>query len=714
MTRDTALTKEHHTLDLSRVLAPNAIAVIGASENTRLINGQAINYMRQRGYQGNIYPVHPRHAKVQGLTCYPDLKSLPGPADTALVVVAGRNVPGVLEDCGAAGIPFAVVLSAGFSEIGEAGMELQRALDAAISKSGVRVVGPNCVGVANFATGAICGFGGALGDPKIKSGPVAIVSQSGGVGLSMMANLQSMGLGCNYLVSCGNEADLTLLEFVDHMLDRDDVALVVVYIESTLDGKGLREIGRRALAAGKPILMMKTGNSGAARRAAASHTGRLTADYELFRLTFREGGFIEVSELDELVHIAKVALAGRVPRGRNIAILTASGGWGVMMADHCERNGLALPAISEQTTAHLRELAPSYASLGNPVDMTPQGYSDQFLSYNKIVEHLLADQGIDQLIVRSAQGADIGIWAKRFLEIYRTSDKPVIVSWGPATHLYTEVREELEASGATCVSLARDSARAAGAWTQFCMERAEALARARSGAERPLARQELALEDKPGALDESTSKRLLARYGIAVTAEVVLTPTAIARLEQCPLQFPVAVKVVSADVAHKTEAGGVRLGLDSLDAVKHAAEAILANVKAHAPQARIEGLSIQTMARGTELILGAISDPHFGPYVLVGLGGVLTEVLHDVSRRFAPIDVATARRMIGELKGAQLLHGYRGSAPCDLDAAADALVRLSWLIADHGSRIAEIDVNPLFVKPAGQGVVAADALIVLR
>ena len=707
-------TQTRRTLDLSPVLAPRSIAVIGASENVRLINGQAINYMRQRGYQGKVYPVHPRHKEVQGLPCYPDLKSLPGPVDTALVVVAGRNVPGVLEDCGQAGIPFAVVLSAGFSEIGEPGMELQRALDAAIAKSGVRVVGPNCVGIANFASGAICGFGGALGDPQIKAGPVAIVSQSGGVGLSMMAHLQSMGLGCNYLVSCGNETDLTLLEFVDHMLDRDDVDIVVVYIESTLDGKGLREIGRRALAAGKPILMMKTGNSGASRRAASSHTGRLTADYELFRMTFREGGFIEVAELDELVYIAKVALAGRVPRGRNIAILTASGGWGVMMADHCERNGLVLPPTSDETTAHLRTLAPSYASLGNPVDMTPQGYSDQFASYNKIAEHLLADPQLDQLIVRSAQGADIGVWAERFLEVYRACDKPVIVCWGPAPHLYTEVRAELEANGATCISFARDAARAAGAWTQFCIERAQVAARTQSAIERPLERQPLDLAGQSGSLDESASKRLLAQYGIPVTAEVVLAPQAVAQLDRCPLPFPVAVKIVSPDIAHKTEAGGVRLGLASLDEVKRAADAVLAAARAYAPAARIEGISIQSMARGTEIILGAVSDPHFGPYVLVGLGGVLTEVLHDVSRRFAPIDTASAQAMIAELKGAQVLRGFRGGAACDLDALADAIVRLSWLIADHGDRIAEIDVNPLFVKPAGQGVVAADALVVLR
>jgi acyl-CoA synthetase (NDP forming) len=707
-------TPERSALDLSPVLAPKAIAVIGASENTTLINGQAIDYMLKRGYPGKIYPVHPRHAQVQGLPCYPALKSLPGPVDTALVVVAGRNVPGVLLDCGAAGIPFAVVLSAGFAEIGEPGMELQRELDAAIAKSGVRVVGPNCVGIASFASGAMCGFGAALGDPQLKPGPVAIVSQSGGVGLSMMAHLQAMGMGCNYLVSYGNEADLTLLEFVDHMLDRDDVGIIVVYIESTLDGKGLRRIGRHALSAGKPVLIMKTGNSGASRRAAASHTGRLTADYELFRMTFSEGGFIEVSELDELVYIAKVALVGRMPRGRNVAVLTASGGWGVMMADHCERNGLTLPSPTPETIEHLRGLTPSYASLGNPVDMTPQGYSDQYAAYNKITEHLLADPGIDQLIVRSGQGSLTGIWAQNFLKIYQQTEKPVIVSWSPAAHLHVDVRTELEANGAICIPYARDAARAAGAWTRFCLDRDRALEARKKAGERPFTARVPILEGHGKTLDEHASKAVLAAYGIPVGTEVVLPLEQIRGLAESPVPLPVVVKIVSPDIPHKTEAGAVRLNLQTLTELRSAAEAVVASAKSYAPDARIEGVLIQQMAQGTEIILGGVSDPNFGPHVLVGLGGVLTEVLHDVSHRFAPIDATSAREMIAELKGAALLQGFRGSAACDIDALADALVRLSWLIADHADRIAEIDVNPLFVGPAGGGAVAADALVVLR
>lgn len=711
-TQDTTAASRSH--DLSRVLAPRSIAIIGASDNVKIINGQGLDCMRRRGYQGAIYPVHPRHASVQGYRCYPDLRSLPGPVDCALVVVAGRNVPGVLRECGAAGIPFAVVLSAGFSEIGAAGMALQRELDDALAASGVRIVGPNCVGVANFANNSICAFGGALGNPDIRPGPVAIVSQSGGVALSMMAHMQSMGLGCGYLVSCGNEADLTILEFVDHLLAQDDVELIVVYIESTLDGKGLRAIGQRALQAGKPILIMKTGNSGAARRAAASHTGRLTADYELFRMTFREGGFIPVSELDELVYIAKVALAGRAPRGRNIAMLTASGGWGVMMADHCERNGLALPMPAPATVEALRPLAPSYATLGNPVDMTPAGYADQFAAYNKIVEHMLADPGFDQLIVRSAHGADIAVWADRFLEIYRASDKPVIVNWGPAPHLHPEVRAKLEQNGAVCIGYARDAALAAGAWTQFCMQRNRALAQRHDPPRRSVARQDLPLDIHAGTLDEPTSKRLLAAYGIPTTQEAVLTLEAIDALAACPVPFPVAVKVVSADIPHKTEAGAIRLNVENLAQLREAARQVTVAARAYAPAARIDGVLVQQMARGTEVIVGAIADRHFGPHVLLGLGGVLTEVLHDVSHRFAPIDAAIAREMVDELKGAALLRGFRGAPACDIDAIVDTLVRLSWLIADHSDRIGEIDINPLFVGAQGAGALAADALIVMR
>jgi len=672
-----------------------------------------MRYMLERGYRGAIYPINPKHAQIAGYKAYPDVLSVPRPCDVALVAVASQHVAKVLDDCGAAGIPFAVVLSAGFSEIGEAGMGLQRELDAAIARNPVRVVGPNCVGVANLGSGAILAFGGALNDPNLKPGPVAIVSQSGGVGLSIMAYMQSMGLGLNYLVSAGNETDLQILDFVDHMLERDDVSVVVAYLESTTDGRRLREVGRRALEAGKPIVVMKTGNSGAARRAAASHTGRLTADYQLFRMAFREGGYIEVDDLDDLVNVTKLALAGRFPAGRNVAVLTVSGGWGVMMAEHAERNGLALPAPAPATTARLRELTPSFASLGNPIDMTPAAYKDQYRSYNHIIEALLADPGIDQLLVRSGHGRDIGIWADQFLGIFAASKKPIVVNWAPAPHMYTETRDLLEKQGAVCIGLASRCARAAGALTDFSLARQAAKQRDAALATRPIPRAALDLPAR-GTLDEHAAKRALSRYGVPVTSETVLTAEAVEALAQCPVPFPVAVKIVSPDIPHKTEAGGVRLGLASLADVKEAARTVVANAKRHAPDARIEGVLLQEMAAGTELIVGAVADPQFGPYVLLGLGGIYAEALEDVTRRFAPLTRAEAQEMIGTIKAGRLLAGLRGLPPGDVAALVDTLVRLSWMIADHADRIAEIDVNPLFVRPRGRGVVAADALVVLQ
>jgi acetyltransferase len=635
----------------------------------------------------------------------------------AVVAVSAPQVPGVIEQCGEAGIPYAVVLAGGFAEIGEAGREVQARLDAAIAKSGVRVVGPNCVGIANFLTRVYCAFGGALTDPTLRPGPMAVVSQSGGVGLGILAQAQSFGVGCSHLLSCGNEADLTVFDFVDTLLQSDEVKLVAMYLEAYTDGRRIRVAGRRALEAGKPILILKVGNNEAGRLAASSHTGRLTADYELFRMAFREGGYIEVGDLDELAHIARLVLAGKFPKGRNMGITTASGGFGVMMAEQCEKNGLILPRPSQHTVERLRELVPSYGSVANPIDMTPQGYTDQYAAYNKLAEILLADPDIDQLMVRSAQGTDIDVWARRFVETIRGSDKPAIVNWSPAAHRFTEVRKFLEDNGVLCVSYASHAARAAGAFTEFALKRRRFEAAGDARAARPFAKQEIDFAGHAGAtgtLSEHAAKKCLQRYSIPVTQEVLLSLEQVRALQSSPVPFPVAVKLASPDIPHKTEADAVRLALRDIDAIKQAAATVVANGVRYQSSARIDGVLVQQMASGVELIVGAVDDAHFGPYVLLGLGGVFTEVLHDVTRRFAPFGLAVALEMIGEIKGARLLEGFRGAPPADIDALAQVLVNLSWLIADYSSRIAEIDINPLFVGPKGSGVVAADALVVLH
>ena len=700
-------TKPH--LDLSRLLTPQSIAIIGASSNDTSISGQPLRLMLDVGYAGKIYPVNPKREEVQGVKAYPDAQSIPGPCDVALVAVSAAQVPQALRDCGKAGIPFAVVLAGGFEEIGEAGRAMQRELDAAIKDSGVRVVGPNCIGVANIATRAFCAFGGALYDKSLEPGPVAVVSQSGGVGLSMMAHAHARGVDTRYLVSCGNEADLNFFDFCHTLLGQDDVQLILAYLESSTEGVKLRALGQRALQLSKPIILLKVGNSGAGRRAAGSHTGKLTADYTLFKTAFREGGFIEAQDLHELADVAKLVLGGRYPKGRNIGVLTGSGGWGVMAAEAYERNGLHLPLPSLETAEKLKAVVADYGSRGNPIDTTPV-YGKQ----HTVLEIIVDEPNWDMLHVRSAGGPILKEWLPKFLDIAKRTDKPIIVGWSPVPGLDLDIKTELEKNGIYCPSFAADAGRAVGLFTDFALKRQQYLSRSDIPEARPVVKQTLALSKHTGALAEHLSKQCLARYGIPATLEVLLSLDEILALNDNPVTFPVAVKLASADIPHKTEADAVRLGVKSLAELKAAAQAVTAGGRKHAPHARIDGISVQEMASGVEMIVGAVNDPHFGPYVMVGLGGVLTEVLHDVAHRFAPVTTADARDMLAELKGAKILEGYRGAPPLDVDAVVDVLVRLSWLIQDHREHVAEIDINPLFVRARGQGVVAADALVVLH
>ncbi len=695
-------------IDLSRLLTPQSIAIIGASSNNTSISGQPLRLMIEAGYAGKIYPVNPKRDEVQGVKAYPDAQSIPGPCDVALVAVSAAQVPQALRDCGKAGIPFAVVLAGGFEEIGAAGADMQRKLKAAIKESGVRVVGPNCIGVANIATRAFCAFGGALYDKSLEPGPVAVVSQSGGVGLSMLAHAHARGVDSRYIVSCGNEADLNFFDFCHTLLGQDDVQLILAYLESSTEGVKLRELGQRALQIGKPIILLKVGNSGAGRRAAGSHTGKLTADYTLFKTAFREGGFIEVTDLHEMADVAKLVLGGRYPKGRNIGVLTGSGGWGVMTAEAYERNGLHLPLPSDDTAEKLKAVVADYGSRGNPIDTTPV-YGKQ----HTVLEIIVDEPGWDMLHVRSAGGPVLKEWLPKFLGIAKRTDKPIIVGWSPVPGLDLDIKHELEKNGIYCPSFAADAGRAVGLFTDFAMKRQKFLSHGDKAEARPVAKQALELKGS-GALAEHVSKQCLAQYGIPATKEVLLSLDAILALKESPVSFPVAVKLASADIPHKTEADAVRLNVKSLDELKAAAQAVVNGGKKHAPDARIDGISVQEMAGGVEMIVGAVNDPHFGPYVMVGLGGVLTEVLHDVAHRFAPLTAADARDMLAELKGAKILEGYRGAPAADVDAVVDVLVRLSWLISDHRERVAEIDVNPLFVRARGAGVVAADALVVLR
>jgi acyl-CoA synthetase (NDP forming) len=708
----TAATTASARTDLSRLLNPRGIAVVGASNDATRIGGQALRLLTDFGYAGRIYPVNPKYGDIKGLTCYPDLLSVPQPCDVALIALSAERVAGAIEQCGKGGIPFALVLAGGFAETGDEGKRLQAQLSATARKANVRVVGPNCLGILNLQDNARIGFGGTAQLQTLKPGPMAMVTQSGGFGFGVVAMAAYFGLGCNYAISTGNEADLNLLDWVADLIERPEVEIVVAFMESIDDGRRLMAVGERALELGKPILAWKVGNTDVGSRAATSHSARMTTSYALYRAAFKHGGLVEIREADELVEVAKAFLIRKLPAGNRVGIVTLSGGAGVLLADRCVEHGFELPPLSEPTTQKLRKTLVSFASCSNPVDATAHGYNDNFASYGEALRLVLADPNIDQAVARVPRGQGALLWAENLVQMLQGIDKPVVLNWPSAPNDNGDVLAYLEGNGVPCILGAGRAARALAALTDFARKRRAREQQGRRPLQRLVARQAVELPTGAGTLGEHRSKQLLERYGVPVVREVSLQPSEIENLEAAPLAFPIAVKIDSPDVPHKTEAGAVRLGIQSLAALQQAAREVLAAVKQHQPDARIEGVLLQEMALGLEVIVGAVNDASFGPTVAFGLGGVFTELLEDVTYGFAPFDAEAARQMILEIKGARLLDGYRGRPKLDVAALADTLARISLLIADHADRIAEIDVNPLFVRE--QGVAAADALIVLK
>ncbi len=695
----------------SRLLAPQAVAVIGASEDARKIGGQPMRFLTEFGFSGSVYPVNPRYERIRGLPCFPSAAQLPGPCDVALVAVPAAAVPQALRDCARGGVPYAIVLSAGFRELGERGAALQRELDEVLATTGVRIIGPNCQGVMNLHARAYLGFGHAFSNPDLKPGPVAMVTQSGGFGYSVVSAAQREGIGFGHVFSTGNEASISALEMMAVLIERPEVEVLVTYLEGVGDGRALLDLGARALELGKPILVWKVGDTRAGRRAVASHTANMTASAELFREAFERGGFVQIRDIDDLLDALHTFLAGRRPHGRGVAILTTSGGAGVLTADRCEQAGLDLPLPDARSVAAIREVAPDFASLGNPVDVTAH-FSSAWQEYNRIIRVLLDDPTVDSLIVRSIGGANALPWVEQFLPIVAASDKPVIVSQNEPPERIGAMIARLREAGVPMIPTPARCAAALGALAGFA-DRCRAPGRWQRNPERSVERREWP-DDLPtdGTLGEHRSKTLIAAYGIPVTDEVLLTPEAVDRLDRLPFDPPLAVKIESPDIPHKTESGAVRLNVGGLVELKAAAREVLAAARAHAPDARLDGILVQRMARGTEVILGAVNDPVFGPVVMFGLGGVATELLHDVTHEFAPFDLDTARAMIRRVRSAPLLTGWRGRPALDVEALARALCALSWLAHDHADRLSEIDINPLFVDV--RGVTAADALISLR
>lgn len=696
-----------------RFFNPRSIAVIGASQDLSSISGQPIAHLKARGYAGQIFPVNPRYQEVAGLTCYPDIASLPQALDVAVVAVAAKRVPDTLAELGKKGCRFAVILSSGFAEAGEEGAQAQRKLAEIARAYDMAVIGPNCQGYMNISDGIHVGFGAPYG-LTYPPGHLSLTSQSGAFGNSIVMLASAEGVGFRHYVSTGNESVTTSLDFMDAMIDDPQTRVIAGYVEGFQDAHRLLGIGRRALDAAKPMLIWKVGTSEAGAKAAASHTANLGGAMALYRAAFRQAGIIEVNDIGDLADCAKALLPGRIPRGNRLAIVTISGGAGIAMADRAAEAGVALPALADDTVSALRGVLPSFAAVANPLDVTAALFNDASL-LRVTLDKLSQDPNVDMIaLALAAAGGKLAVeLANEVVRVSRETGVPIFVAWNADAKTNQAAYEILDAAGIPRYTSPVRCARGIAALWAFAEARQR---RARTKDEAPLAltapQWAKTLQGGTGAdLTEFESKRLLTAYGIPVTREQLARDAAEAVRAAETIGLPVVMKIQSPDIPHKTEAGGVRIGVQTAAEVRSAFDEIIASAKAYAPQALLEGVVVQEMVSGgTELILGVTNDPLFGPAVMAGLGGVFAEVMKDVSFRLAPITRSEADSMLRELRGFPLLDGARGRPKADVAAATDALMRLSALAVDLRDSLAELDINPLTVLPEGRGARALDGL----
>lgn len=692
---------------------PRAIAVIGASQDLASISGQPIAHLMAKGFCGQILPVNPRYDEVAGYPCYPDVESLPTVPDVAVIAVGAQRVAGVLSDLGKKGCRFAVILSSGFAEAGEDGAQAQREITAIARSFGMQVTGPNCQGYMNISEGIHVGFGAPYGLSYPK-GHLSLTSQSGAFGNSIVMLASQEGIGFRHYVSTGNESVTTSLDFMDAMIDDPDTHVIAGYVEGFQDAQRLLSISRRALLAGKPMLIWKVGTSEAGAKAAASHTANLGGSMALYRAAFRQSGIIEVKDVGDLADCAKALLPRRLPKGNRLAIVTISGGAGIAMADGAADGNLQLPALADNTVAALKQVLPSFAAVANPLDVTASLLNDANL-LRVTLEALADDPNVDMigLALAAASGKLAVELAEEIVRISKARDIPVLVAWNADPASVKEAYDILDAAGIPRYQSPVRCARGASALWAFAQARGEVTAVLNEQAlvlNRPDI--QAALHGRDTDLTEYQAKQVLDAYGIGVTLEALATgPDEAVRIASA-LHGAAVMKIQSSDIPHKTEAGGVRVGVQGGAEVAAAYAKIIANAKAYDANAVIDGVLVQEMVSGgTELILGINNDPLFGPAVMVGFGGIFAEVMKDVSFRLAPITRSEAESMVRELRAFPILDGARGRPKADLPALVDALMRLSAMAIDLKESVQELDINPLFVMSAGNGVKAGDALV---
>ncbi|MBS7526235.1 acetate--CoA ligase family protein [Fusibacter paucivorans] len=696
---------------MKHLMAPDSIAVLGASNRPESIGGRPIKFLKDYGFKGAVYPINPKYETIQGLPCYKDISSIPQKADLLIIITKPNSILQAMRDAKARKIPAVMIITSGFSESGDDGKKLEEALVTYARDNEMLVMGPNCQGFVNFDKKVTATFTGALSRGNLQQGNICLISQSGAMSGMLYAMAVDLGIGFSYLISGGNESIVTTSHFIDYAVDDDRTDAICVYMEGIKDAPLLKAAARKAVEQDKPIVAMKVGKSEAGSKAASSHTGALASSDAIVDSFMKQSGILRVETTDDLFDAMKVFSNGKRSDGNRIGVVSISGGAGVVMADACEKYQMTLPKLSGETEKELSANIPAFGSPHNPVDLTAQVLT-AYEKFYHCIETVAADESVDAVVIF------IGLLEhlkdnllKAIEDLNAVTQKPILVTWLAAT---PEIKSWFYEKK---IPLFEDSDRcifgASLLWRYTALKREVMLPIERTGDDLTASVHEM-YKGINGFLNEWDSKQMIAAAGVMTDSPIVAADAAALASIAEKLNYPVAVKVLSQSILHKSDIGGVVLNVGDKTALLNAYTSILDNVEANGLASAFEGVIVSPMRpKGTEMIVGIKKDPHLGTAVVLGMGGTMVEILKDSVMQLIPIDKRNAVKMIDSLKSRKMLYGYRDIARKDIDALAAIIVRVSDLCMARPD-IQEMDINPIFVYDEGQGAVALDALIKLE
>jgi len=696
-------------VDLSLLVAPRSVALVGASENKMSIGGRALeNLLDFSDFKGEIYPINPTRDTVRGLRAYPSISALPASVDLAVLAISAASVLEVLEECGAKGIKFAIVLSAGFGEVGQEGKQAEVRMREICTRTGMRIYGPNCPGLNNIKDRIGFSFSPAWRLDQLP-GVIGVATQGGGLGRTCMQSMER-GIGIGLWLSAGNEADLEVSDFIHHMAADPQIKVIATILEGVRDGAKFIAAARTAARHGKPIVVVKVGRSEEGAKAAASHTASIAGSAEVNEAVFRQLGIVLTDDVDELMDTAAL-FARRLPRGdEKAAIYADSGGSAALMADQLGLAGVEMAKFTSATAGNLAALLPSYASQVNPVDTTAEILARPELR-EQVLQVIADDANVD--IVISPIPYEYGLATQNFADavvaVGRKSDKLMLGVW-MSDRLGEGYRTLVEGGIAPQRSVSRVGKilRNWIGWGRWWREQ--------SWRDWNPPQWVCAQPPRRLTLTEDAAKRLLAEHGLRVPMGGVAKTERDALELASRIGYPVVAKISSADIIHKSDVGGVEVGLRDAGQLSQAWVRIHERVRSALPSARLEGLLVEQMAPvdGHEVVIGVHRDPVWGHVITFGIGGLLIELIRDVSRRLLPLTRQQAESMVGEIRCYPILAGYRGKPPADLDALYSLLLAVSDFVSVNHAAVEELELNPVRVATGGHGALVLDAVLVLN